>query len=146
MKELLLKLVRSDRKHLDGALCFLRLFAGFLMLTHGWAKLSSFSTLATTFPDPLGVSSMASLILILFAEIGCSLCIIFGFMTRLVTLPLIFGMLMANFIIHGNDPFTVRELAILYLGIFVTLLWTGAGRYSLDEIIRQKLTHREIPE
>ena len=132
MKELLLKLVRSDRKHLDGALCFFRLFAGFLMLTHGWAKLSSFSTLATTFPDPLGVSSIVSLILILFAEVGCSICIIFGFMTRLATLPLIFGMLMAIF--------------ILYLGIFVTLLWTGAGRYSLDEIIRQKLTHREIPE
>lgn len=68
MKELLLKLVRSDRKHLDGALCFFRLFAGFLMLTHGWAKLSSFSTLATTFPDPLGVSSIVSLILILFCR------------------------------------------------------------------------------
>ena len=28
MKELLLKLVASDRKHLDGALLFLRLFIG----------------------------------------------------------------------------------------------------------------------
>ena len=32
MKELLLKLVASDRKHLDGALLFLRLFIGFVFL------------------------------------------------------------------------------------------------------------------
>ena len=43
MKELLLKLVASDRKHLDGALLFLRLFIGGMMLSHGWAKLASFS-------------------------------------------------------------------------------------------------------
>ena len=35
MKELLLKLVASDRKHLDGALLFLRLFIGGMMLSHG---------------------------------------------------------------------------------------------------------------
>ena len=57
MKELLLKLVASDRKHLDGALLFLRLFIGGMMLSHGWAKLASFSTLSATFPDPLGVGS-----------------------------------------------------------------------------------------
>ena len=51
MKELLLKLVASDRKHLDGALLFLRLFIGGMMLSHGWAKLASFSTLSATFPD-----------------------------------------------------------------------------------------------
>ena len=38
MKELLLKLVASDRKHLDGALLFLRLFIGGMMLSHGWAN------------------------------------------------------------------------------------------------------------
>ena len=67
MKELLLKLVASDRKHLDGALLFLRLFIGGMMLSHGWAKLASFSTLSATFPDPLGVGSTLSLLLILFA-------------------------------------------------------------------------------
>lgn len=142
MKDFLLKLVDSDWKHLNGAILFLRLFTGGMMLTHGWAKLSSFSDLAVTFPDPLGVSSRASLILILCAEVGCSLFLIFGLMTRLATLPLIFGMLMAVFVIHGADPFAVRELAILYLGIYVALLWTGGGKYSLDEIIRQNLIRR----
>ena len=91
MKELLLKLVASDRKHLDGALLFLRLFIGGMMLSHGWAKLASFSTLSATFPDPLGVGSTLSLLLILFAEVGCSCLLIFGLMTRLAALPLMFG-------------------------------------------------------
>lgn len=104
MKELLLKLVASDRKHLDGALLFLRLFIGGMMLSHGWTKLATFSVLSATFPDPLGVGSTLSLLLILFAEVGCSCLLIFGLMTRLATLPLMFGMLMAFFVIHGADP------------------------------------------
>lgn len=145
MKDLLLKLVASDRPHLDGALLFLRLFAGGMMLTHGWAKLSSFGDLSETFPDPLGVSSTLSLVLILLAEVGGSMLLIFGLMTRLATLPLIFGMLMAIFVIHGEDPFAVRELALLYLGMFGILFWSGGGKYAVDEIIRQKLIRRVTP-
>ena len=111
MKELLLKLVASDRKHLDGALLFLRLFIGGMMLSHGWAKLASFSTLSATFPDPLGVGSTLSLLLILFAEVGCSCLLIFGLMTRLAALPLMFGMLMAFFVTHGADPFAAFTLS-----------------------------------
>lgn len=145
MKDLLLKLVASDRPHLDGALLFLRLFAGGMMLTHGWAKLSSFGDLSETFPDPLGVSSTLSLVLILLTEVGGSMLLIFGLMTRLATLPLIFGMLMAIFVIHGEDPFAVRELALLYLGMFGILFWSGGGKYAVDEIIRQKLIRRVTP-
>ena len=53
--------------------------------------------------------------------------LIFGLMTRLAALPLMFGMLMAFFVIHGADPFAVRELPLLYLGVYVFLLWGGAG-------------------
>ena len=140
MKELLLKLVASDRKHLDGALLFLRLFIGGMMLSHGGTKLATFSVLSAT----LGVGSTLSLLLILFAEVGCSCLLIFGLMTRLAALPLMFGMLMAFFVIHGADPFAVRELPLLYLGVYVFLLWGGAGSYSLDEWIRRRIIHREI--
>lgn len=97
MKEFLLKLVVSDWKHLNGGLLLLRLFAGGMMLTHGWAKLSSFTDLSVTFPDPLGVGNTFSLVLNVFAEVGCSLCLILGFVTRLAVLPLIFNMAMAFF-------------------------------------------------
>lgn len=143
MKELLLKLLAIDQRYTDRGILFLRLFFGFMMLVlHGWAKLSAFPSLSQHFPDPLGVGSTASLVMIICAEAGCSLLLILGFMTRLATLPLMFGMLMATFAIHGADPFAARELPLLYLAVYIVLLWTGAGRYSLDEIIRRKLIRR----
>lgn len=145
MKEFLLKLVVSDWKHLNGGLLLLRLFAGGMMLTHGWAKLSSFTDLSVTFPDPLGVGNTFSLVLNVFAEVGCSLCLILGFVTRLAVLPLIFNMAMAFFIIHDADAFAVREMALLYLGMYVVVFWAGGGKYAVDEIIRQKLIRRVIP-
>ena len=142
MRELVVNLVTSDSKHFDGAILFLRLFVGCMMLTHGMAKLFSFSALANTFPDPLGVGPTFSLVLILLAEVGCSCLLILGLLTRLAVLPLMFGMLMAFFVIHRTEPFTGRELPLLYLGMYVTLLWCGAGKYALDEWIRRKIIRR----
>ena len=54
-------------------------------------------------------------------------------------------MAMAFFIIHGADAFAVREMALLYLGMYVVVFWAGGGKYAVDEIIRQKLIRRVIP-
>lgn len=139
MKKIFFNITSTDRNCVDVATLFLRLFAGCMMLTHGWAKLTMFSTLAHTFPDPLGLGSTTSLILILFAEVGCSVLLILGLVTRLATLPLIFGMLVAIFAIHGADPFSARELPVLYLGMYIVLLLIGGGRFSVDEVIRYRL-------
>ena len=56
-----------------------------------------------------------------------------------------FGMLMAFFVIHGADPFAVRELPFTLSGrVCIFLLWGGAGSYSLDEWIRRRIIRREI--
>ena len=60
-------------------------------------------------------------------------------MTRLAVLPLIFDMVMAFFIIHRADTFAVKEMALLYLGMYIAVFWAGGGKYAVDEIIRQKL-------
>lgn len=142
MKDLLLKLVATDRKNIDIGILLLRLFIGGMMLTHGWTKLMAFHQLAGVFPDPLGIGSTTSLVLVLCAEVGCSFLLMLGLMTRLAILPLMFGMLVAFFAIHRSDPFAVRELSLLYFGIYVVLLWSGAGKYALDEWIRRKLILR----
>ena len=83
--------------------------------------------------------STLSLILIIGAEIGCSLFVIVGAFTRLATIPLIFSMLVVIFIVHASDPFQMKELPLLYLGIYILLFFTGAGRISLDAIISKKI-------
>lgn len=117
----------------DLGLLLLRVCAGATMLgAHGWKKLSRFAELSETFPDPLGVGSTTSLALAVFAEVGCSALIVLGLFTRLAAIPSAFTMVVAAFVIHADDPWNKKELALAYLVVFVTLALTGAGRFSLD--------------
>ena len=121
------------------ALLLLRLWVGlFMALGHGWGKLTTFADLAAKFPDPFGLGSSLSLGLAVFAEFFCSLAIAAGFATRGALIPLIITMATAGLIIHGDDPFGKRELALLYLAPYVALLFTGPGRYSLDRVFSKK--------
>ena len=113
----------------------LRLGAGGFMLTHGWAKIARFSALSAKFPDPLGIGSTASLTLAVSAEFGCAILLILGALTRFAAFPLAVTMVVAAFMVHGGDPFAKKELALLYLVAFVALMFTGAGRLSLDEFL-----------
>ncbi len=108
------------------------------MIYHGLTKLLNYEQLRNAFPDPLGLASHVSLILILFAEIGCSILIIAGHLIRLATIPVIAGMIAAGFVVHARDPFSVRELSLLYLGLFMVLLITGAGSLSVDHYLFRK--------
>lgn len=136
----LIKFCSSENKNSrDFGFLLLRLFVGGMMFTHGWAKISAFSTLADTFPDPIGIGSTASLILMIFAEAGCSLLLVLGVFTRLAVLPLIFGMCVAGFVVHSGDPFQAKELALLYLSIYIVIFFIGAGRFSLDYFFTHKV-------
>lgn len=116
-----------------------RLLFGILLLTHGIAKWSSFSTLSGAFPDPLGVGHSLSLGLAIFGELICSVGFIFGAFYRLALLPMIFTMCMAFFVIHNGDPFSSRELAFVYLVVFVLMYLEGPGAYALDRIIARRI-------
>ncbi len=116
-----------------------RLAIGVAFMSHGWQKLMQFDDLAQSFPDPLGIGSQASLILALFAELACPVGFIFGLLYRLALIPMITTMAVAFFAIHGADPFAVRELAFLYLVVFILLWITGPGRYSIDCLIKKAI-------
>ena len=123
----------SQDRNKNLGLLFLRVSVASMMLFgHGASKIVNFSDKAANFPDPLGVGSALSLALTIFAELFCSVAIGFGFLTRLSVIPLIVTMLTAIFVIHGSDPWGKQELAAVYLIPYITLLFTGAGRYSVD--------------
>jgi len=127
-------------------LLLLRLTFGVMMAVHGWQKLSAFNEIAENFPDPLGMGSQLSLISAIGAELGCSLLLIAGVFTRLAALPLAFTMVIALFVIHGADPWQKKELAACYLSVYGVILLTGAGQFSIDDLIWNRPSMRAVPE
>ena len=116
---------------LDFALLVLRL-AGGLLLLHGVPKLMNFSSKVETFGDPIGIGPLPSLILCILAEFFCIIFIILGAFTRLALIPVIINMAVIVFVVHGNESLSDREKPVMFLLIFLVLLFTGAGKYSVD--------------
>ena len=120
------------------ALLILRVVAGSFMMVHGLEKLQMLKANPVHFADPISIGEPASLTLAVFAELICSALLILGLLTRLAIIPLIITMLVAVFIVHSADGFEKQELAGLYLGLYVVLIITGAGKFSVDRLIAKR--------
>jgi putative oxidoreductase len=130
----------SYTNNISLALLWLRLITGIFMLTHGDGKLLMLlGDDPIKFSDPVGIGVEASLILVVFAEVFCSVFLIFGVATRLSAIPLIITMLVAALIVHSSDPFGRKELPLLFASIFIVFAFLGAGKYSVDNLIYKKL-------
>ncbi len=117
-------------------LLVLRAGSGAFMLTHGIPKFMKLISGDTSFADPFGIGALPSLILVIFAEVLCSVLVILGIATRLAAIPLVITMAVAAFVIHAGQPFAKQEMALLYLLLFTTVLVFGSGRFALGNLIR----------
>lgn len=109
------------------------------MQTHGLPKLTRLLSGNTeNFPDPLGLGSHLSLTLTVFGEFLAPLLVIIGFSTRFFAIPPAMAMGVAALVVHGNDPFARKELALLFLLGYLTILVMGGGRYSVDTLLGKR--------
>ncbi|MEX2603719.1 MAG: DoxX family protein [Gracilimonas sp.] len=115
------------------AILILRIGAGALIFTHGLPKLLKVLSGDFSFADPIGIGPELSLILAAFAESICGIFVVLGLGTRLSAIVLSINMAVAFFFAHAGDPFGSKEKAILFLVMFVVILFTGAGKYSIDK-------------
>lgn len=145
----------------DVALLVLRLAGLGLALAHGWGKIAAFVSGEGAgfiegvgrlgFPMP-GLFAWAAAL----AEFAGGLLVALGLFTRVAASFSAFTMLVAGFIRHKfhlhllvwlgiyqasektieswRDP----EKALVYVLIFVALILMGAGRFSLDRIVRKR--------
>ena len=121
----------------DVGLLILRLGVGLMMLSHGYGKLANLIHGKTGFLDPLGIGQIPSLILATFAEFFCALVVAAGFKTRWFAVPVAINMLVAALIVHSGDPWSRRELALLYAVPFLALVFTGGGRLGIDGLLHR---------
>ena len=132
----------TREEYLDMVILLVRLAIAAFMITHGWPKLVRLLEGGEIqFADPIGLGPIISLVLAVFAEFFCSILIGIGLGTRLATIPLIITMSVAAFITHGPDPFARKELAVMYIVVYVALLVIGSRKYSVDYLLtRNKKT------
>ena len=145
--------ILNEQKRYDSNTCWLARFAmrfngdfgrlifrvglGGMMMYHGVSKcIMLFKGEWASFPDPIHIGTFASLLLSACAEAGCSLLIIVGLLTRLACLPLIFNMCVAWFLVLGLSGWANQELAALYLLCYISLLYIGPGKFSIDHLIK----------
>ena len=116
-------------------LLILRLCAGILMANHGYMKLQHYNEMSGKFSSFIGLSPGISLALLIFAELVCAILITIGLFTRLACVPLIISSAYALAVAHHWDVFGKGELITLFLAAFLTLLFTGPGKVSIDSMI-----------
>jgi putative oxidoreductase len=150
---------RQDMTNSIGLL-ILRLGVGGFMATHGWGKLQMiFDGEWDQIGDPVGLGPHLSLIMVVMAEFFAAILVVIGLGTRVAAALPVFAMFVAAFVIHIDDPLTMtegamkffsgeskswasKEPALLFMIPFLALIFTGAGKYSIDGMIWPKWRER----
>jgi len=103
------------------------------MLTHGIPKLMKLISGDTAFADPIGVGPTATLILAVLAEVICPILIMVGYKTKLSAILPVITMVVAAFVVHGDDPWGKKEFALLYGLGFLAIGLIGNGKFAIEK-------------
>jgi putative oxidoreductase len=122
----------------NAATLILRLVFGGMFIFHGYPKLANYDQMLTMFGDPIGIGTELSLILTIFGEFVCGILIVLGLFTRFAVVPVFITMLVAYFVAHKNDAFTLKMLPFVYLFLCVIVFILGGGKYSADAMLFTK--------
>ncbi len=114
-------------------LAILRIGASAMMLTHGFPKFQKLISGDFQFANPIGIGESPSLFLTVIGEFIAPIMIIVGYKTRIAAIPTILTMFVAAFIVHREDAFGQKELALLYALVFIAVFLLGPGKYSVDK-------------
>ena len=135
MSQWLNPLLRADSSsfQLNVGLLAFRVAVSLSMLhTHGLKKVLHFEESIAHIPDPFGIGGFLSTLIAIAANIGCTIMVSLGLFTRLASLIILSVTLVGFFIVHGGDPWAVRDVPLMYSLAFRLIAWMGAGKFSLD--------------
>ncbi len=124
----------------DGALLLVRIVFGLSMaFAHGVGKVppsEGFTGYVGSLGFPLpGFFAWAAGL----AEFVGGIFIALGLLTRVSGFFLLQTMLVAVFVAHIDDPFKKMEMGLLYATVALALSATGAGRFSVDRWLSERL-------
>lgn len=131
---------------IDWGLLVLRLSLAIpILLKHGFEKVFTYGQMANHFPDPIHIGVIPSLTFAMTSDFICTILIATGLATRIAAIIGFINLGVAWTLVHhlqffgrGSDH---GELMVVYLGVALSLILTGAGRFSLDYL----LARRSVP-
>jgi putative oxidoreductase len=123
---------------IDRAILFLRLFVGVLIALHIINKLQTYNFVLTGYPALLFESSWATFVIFTTLEALFAVMIIVGFGTRFAAFIMAMGMFVEIFLIFSTLGWLGVERQILYIGIYVTLVMSGSGRYGVESYLDRR--------
>ncbi|HEX4037523.1 MAG TPA: DoxX family protein [Acidobacteriaceae bacterium] len=107
-----------------------------LFLKHGLEKLHGFHTMAPHFPNPVHIGPWPSFLFAMIADGICMPLLVLGLFTRPAALWSLINLCVAWALIHHFQFFgrgaEHGELVFIYIGVMLTLLLAGPGKYSID--------------
>ncbi len=143
MVEKYFKIVKSLDKLTDLPKLFFRLILAYGFYEPAMKKIGNIDAIigwfaSMNFPAPALNAYMAA-----GTEFAGFILLFLGLGTRLISIPLIVVMLVAIFTVHLGSGFSAGEngfeIPLYYLLMLFSLLISGAGKISLDYIIKGKL-------
>ena len=119
-----------------------RLLIASLFIQHGYMKLTNYAGTVKYFanwgfPMPEVFAWLAS-----FAEFGGGLLLALGLLTRPAALLVVGQFVVIVFLAHAGDPYSEREDGVLFGLIALFFVCAGAGRYSVDALLRRRIARR----
>jgi putative oxidoreductase len=118
----------------DVAVLFLRLFIGGVVLLHIIGKLQTYDNVVLTYRHILGFDGATSFAIVTILEGLFAAMIIIGVATRFAASMMIIvsAMAIAEALLPGGLPTDHAKLYFVYMGIYMTLVISGGGRFSFQ--------------
>lgn len=132
------KLIGTRPLNADLGILLLRVIFGGFFVYYGSYKVASYHEILPVFTDYIGIGAKLSFHLVIFAELVCGFLVLIGFWTRLAVIPIFIAMFVAYFIAHAKDPFTIKQIALLYLLLSLVVFILGSGKYSVDALLQKR--------
>lgn len=142
MKDSLQRVLRSQGCEM--AILFLRVFIGGVMLLHMIGKLQDYDNYVLNFQSIVGLNHATSFALSILFEGLFAVMIIMGVGTRLAAALMAIVMIVSicEALMQGTVTDAESKLEFIYIGIYITLVISGGGRYAISSMF---LNRKNVP-
>lgn len=142
MKDSLQRVLRSQGCEM--AILFLRVFIGGVMLLHMIGKLQDYDNYVLNFQSIVGLNHATSFALSILFEGLFAVMIIMGVGTRLAAVLMAVVMIVSicEALMQGTVTDGESKLEFIYIGIYITLVISGGGRYAISTMF---LNRKNVP-